>query len=210
MSPLTKWFGDGCIALQELNRRYLLAVERLDAVHASDPRPDPIDDSRPYELVYAERMSAWLQRLAPAASEPLRLAVRAQHLGRWRLPRDRYPVGRAGYHRWRREQARRQADAASAILAKVGYEPATCERVAALIRKEGLRYDPETQTLEDCACLVFLQYYLSGFAQRYDKQKLANIVRKTWNKMSEFAREQALTLPLDEAVERALWRPENE
>lgn len=194
--------------MQKSERRYAMAIERFDAVHAADPRCDNVDSSRPYELAYAERMSQWLERLAPDASEPLRLAVRAQHLGRWRLPRDTFPAGRAGYHRWRREQANRQADAAAAILAEVGYEAAIRERVAALIRKEGLRHDPETQTLEDCACLVFLQYYFSDFAPRHDEGRVQVIVRKTWNKMSALAREQALMLPLGEAeravIERAL------
>lgn len=93
-------------------------------------------------------------------------------------------------------------------MAEVGYETPTRQRVAALIRKEGLRHDPETQTLQDCACLVFLQYYLSDFAPRYDERRVQVIVRKTWNKMSALAREQALMLPLGETeraiVERAL------
>ena len=93
------------------------ALARIDAVNAEDPR---WDGGEPSELVYAQRMTGWLERLAPDASEELRLAVRAQHIARWRLPRERFPEGRAGYKRWRSECARMHADVAGEILAEVG------------------------------------------------------------------------------------------
>lgn len=181
------------------------AIAALDAANAKDPRQEA---EGPHELAYARRMSAWLERLRPEASDALRLAVRAQHLERWLVPRTDYPGGKAGYLRWRLDLGRRHAARAGEILAAEGIEPATIARVQALIRKEGLRTDPETQALEDAACLVFLETELASFAAGRDPEKLVDIVRKTWRKMSEGGRSAALGLALDPAakalVERAL------
>ncbi|MEE8140552.1 MAG: DUF4202 family protein [Alphaproteobacteria bacterium] len=45
---------------------------------------------RPAELLYGQRMSARLAVFCPAASEHLRIAARAQHLERWKLPRPQF------------------------------------------------------------------------------------------------------------------------
>ncbi len=58
------------------------------------------------------------------------------------------------------------------------------------------RGDPETQTLEDAACLVFLETELAEFSARHDEAKIVDILRKTWRKMSANAREAALGLDL--------------
>jgi len=169
------------------------ALARFDALNREDPRQD---DGQPHELVYACRMTAWLERLAPDASEELRLAARAQHIGRWRLPRERFPEGRAGYKRWRSECARMHADLAAGILAEVGYRAEEVERVRDLLTKKRLADDPEVQTLEDTACLVFLEHEFAAFAQKHERDKLVDIVRKTWGKMSERGRAAAAALAL--------------
>src|SRR5207237_8811472 len=114
----------------------------------------------------------WLDRLEPAASEALRLAVRCQHLRRWVIPRSTFPMTRAGYHQWRTTLARFHADEAAKVLGDAGYDDATVARVRALVRKEGLKTDPETQTLEDVACLVFLEDELADFAERPEGAKV--------------------------------------
>ena len=51
---------------------------------------------------------------------------------------------------------------------------------------------PNTQLLEDVTDLVFLEHYLTGFAAQhpdYDEAKWIEIIRKTWQKMSQAARE---------------------
>jgi len=189
--------------------RYLLALSRIDAANADDPNVELVDGvRRPKELVYGERMSEWLERLRPDASEALRLAVRAQHIRRWEIPRDRYPQDRAGYKRWRTDLAKFHAETAAAILRQCGYDDDTIARVQSLLRKEQLKRDPDAQTLEDVACLVFLRYYFAPFAEQHDDDKLVTIVRKTWNKMSAQGHEAALRLPLTprlrQVVERAL------
>ncbi len=78
------------------------AIARIDEANAEDPNREFVDGAaRPAALVYAERMTGWLERLAPEASEPLRIAARAQHIERWTIPRAEFPDGREGYLRWR-------------------------------------------------------------------------------------------------------------
>lgn len=209
--------------------RYIKALELIDAAHADDPRKimiakntQPASDrsvsghpeepalvERPYELVYAERMSKWLDLVAPEASIPLKLAVRAQHLRRWETPRESYPMDKAGYHAWRTGLKNRQANRASQLIIEAGFEESIADRVAALIRKENLKEDKDTQALEDTTCLVFLGYYLDDFSKKYkNDDDLVRIIAKTWKKMS--ARGHALTVELDlsdhtkSLVERAL------
>jgi sirohydrochlorin ferrochelatase len=178
-----------------------IALRRIDAANAEDPsRVTVAGEARPAELVYSERMSAMLDRFVPDASAALRLAARAQHLRRWAIPRDSYPMDRAGYHRWRGELKRKHAEWAGDILAASGVDDETTARTASLIRKENLKTDPESQALEDVACLVFLEHYAAGFAARHDRDKMIDILRKTWRKMSDAGHAAALTLPLDPAV----------
>ena len=173
------------------------ALARFDQVNAEDPNHELIGDTpQPKELVYAQRMTAWLDRLAPNASEPLRLAARCQHIRRWVIARSEFPPGREGYRRWRTTLAAYHAQTAGAILRKAGYGDATVARVEALVRKVRLKADADTQTLEDVICLVFLEHYLPAFATQHNDAKLVDILRKTWRKMSERGRSAALQLDL--------------
>ncbi|MFT3972594.1 MAG: DUF4202 domain-containing protein [Amaricoccus sp.] len=162
----------------------------IDAANAADPNHEP--DGRPVELVYGERMSAELARLMPDASEELRIAARGQHVERWKLPREAYPDGRAGYLAWRSEQARRHAARVDGLMADAGYPEAERARVAALLRKEGIKRNPETQALEDVICFVFLRWYFADFAAKHPEEEILRIVAKTARKMSPEARTRAL------------------
>lgn len=191
------------------SERFERALAAIDAANAGDPNSETVDGSaQPKELVYGRRMSAWLDRLRPDAPEALRLACRAQHIRRWTIPRASFPAGRQGYHQWRRRLYDFHADTAAELLREAGYGADTIARVRALLRKEHLRQDPGTQSLEDAACLVFLQYHFPEFASRTDPEKMVGILRRTWGKMSETARRHALALELPEdaraLVERAL------
>jgi hypothetical protein len=189
--------------------RFLTAIQRFDDANREDPATVDLADgtSEPATLNYGRRMSAWLERLVPDASEPLRLAVRAQHLRRWAFPRDRYPMTRPGYHQWRTAAGRFSADEAAAILRDVGYDDATVARVQALVRKEGLKTgDAETQALEDSTCLAFLERGFAEFAARHDEEKVVGIVRRTWRKMSPAGQQAALTLDLSDEARRLIGR----
>ncbi|MBI4213602.1 MAG: DUF4202 domain-containing protein [Chloroflexi bacterium] len=171
------------------------AISRIDAANAADPSREAFEgEIWPKELLYSRRMTGWLERLAPEASEPLRLAARAQHVERWQISRQDYAEGRKGYLLWRTALYRYHAERAREILAGLGYDPATIDRVGALLQKKRLRSDAEVQTLEDAACLVFLENYFAAFAKKHDEEKIVDIVRKTWVKMSANGHRAALDL----------------
>jgi hypothetical protein len=189
--------------------RFKNAVDRFDAANAADPRREKAGGVEyPRELLYAQRLTDWVMRLQPEASEPLRLAARSQHLCRWEVPRESYPAGRAGYLRWRRDLQQLHARKSAEILTEVGYDPETIARVQALNLKRDLGRDPECQVLEDALCLVFLQFQFSELASRTDGATMINALAKTWSKMSEQARAEALILEFGprerELLERAL------
>lgn len=186
------------------------AIELIDAANARDPNreADEKGEPQPKELLYSRRMTRWLERLEPEASPALRLAARAQHVERWRVPRSEFPEGRAGYLKWRTHLYRVHADRARELMAEAGVDEATRERAAELIAKKNLRTDAEAQTLEDVACLVFLEHYFGDFAPKYDEAKVIGILRKTWRKMSprghDAARELAAGTPAEALLGKAL------
>ena len=189
------------------SERFAAAIERIDRANADDPtRVNVAGAEQPAALDYARRMTAWLDRLYPDASEALRLAVRCQHLKRWAFPRDRYPMTRAGYHQWRTAAGGFHAEEAGTILRAVGYDDATVARVQSLVRKEGLKTDTETQALEDSTCLAFLERDFGEFAARHDDEKVIRILQRTWGKMSPRAHEAALGLDLPSGARRLIER----
>lgn len=177
--------------------RFKEAIERFDSANAEDPNREEVDgEAMPKELVYARRMSARLDAFAPDASEAVRLAARCQHIRRWTIPRSDYPDGRTGYKQWRTTLMKFHAETAADILRGVGYDEDTIERVTTLLRKRRLKRDPDVQILEDVICLVFLEHYFDDFAQKHDDEKLIDILRKTWIKMSPAGHDAAQRLDL--------------
>lgn len=176
--------------------RFKRAIELFDAANAVDPNVAVVDgQSIPKELLYGRRMSAMLERFAPDADGSVQLAVRAQHIERWKIPRARYAMNRAGYHEWRTTLYGFHADRASELMRQAGYDDATIARVAATLSKANLA-DPATQTMEDVAGLVFIESYMADFAAQhpeYDEAKWLRIIAKTWRKMSPRGRDFALS-----------------
>ena len=164
----------------------------------------------PAELVYGRRMSEALARMAPNASEHLRIGARGQHIERWTSPRTKYPTGRTGYLKWRKDLQAFHARRVGEIMAAHGYGADDIARVGALIRKERLKSDAEAQLIEDAACVVFLEHYVTEFMAKTDPDKLADILAKTWNKMSSRGREEAgklaLAAPIKPLLEQGLAR----
>ncbi len=169
--------------------RLLRALAQIDTANAADPTQE---DGAPAALLYGQRMTVELTNLFPAASEVLQVAARGQHVERWLLPRKDYPEGKEGYFAWRREQARRHALRVAGIMADAGYGVDDCARVGVLLRKEGLKRDPEVQALEDVICFVFLRWYFAPFAAQRDPAEVVDIVTKTARKMSAEGRTRAL------------------
>jgi hypothetical protein len=179
------------------NARLVAAFRLFDAANAEDPTLEPGDDSQPTpkEVLYARRMTACLARVAPNAPEAVQLAARCQHIQRWKILRQDFPLTRPGYHQWRNTLKKFHAELAGQFMAQAGYTPAEIERVQQLVQKLRLQDDPEVQLLEDVICLVFLEYYFLPFAALHPEEKVLEIVRKTWPKMTERGHELALQLP---------------
>jgi len=177
------------------------ARQLIDAAHAADPKRTP--DGRAAELVYADRMEAWVARLVPAASLILRLAARCQHLERWSVPRATFPDGKTGYLKWRQSLYKQQSDRARELLLAGGVPVGEADEAATWVAKNAMNTNAGTQALEDAACLVFLENEIADFAAQhadYSREKFVDILRKTWKKMSPAAQAAALGLDLPPAI----------
>ncbi|KAA1248130.1 DUF4202 domain-containing protein [Aquimarina sp. RZ0] len=175
------------------------AFQLFDKANSNDPNQEIVNEkSISKELIYGQRMSQILDSFLPDAPDALRLAARSQHICRWEIPRDSYPMDRIGYLTWRKELKKFHASKASEILEEVGYDTETIDRVSFLLQKKKLKKDTDTQTLEDVICLVFLQFYYQDFIGKHTEEKVISILQKTWNKMSEKGHAAALALPYSE------------
>lgn len=179
------------------------AIARFDAENSRDPN---LEDGRPRELLYAERLTQWVEKLAPAASEILRLAARCQHICRWESPRENYPMTRPGYLKWRAELKKFHAEKSGTVLREVGYDEETIRRVQDLNLKKNFPADPECRVLEDALCLVFLEFQFAALAAKSDDEKMINALKKSWVKMTAPARAEALKLHFGEREKNLITR----
>ncbi len=187
-----------------MTKQYLeKAIALIDAANSEDQNRETSDGKDwPNELLYSHRMSNMLERYAANADDAMKLAIRAQHIQRWKLPRSDYPLGRKGYHQWRAGLSKFHADTVADLLVKVGYDNEFIARVKQAVGKKSLKTNPDTQLLEDVSTLVFFEHYMLDFVDRhpeYDNEKWINIIQKTWNKMSspahQFVLSGQITLP---------------
>ncbi len=167
---------------------YETALSLIDTANSVDPNMVPVDGKDwPKELLYSERMSDMLQRYKPDADDTMKLAIRAQHIERWKTPRSDYPMDRIGYLKWRKDLYKIQANTAAALLQQAGYNSAEVERARNAIAKKNIKGNPDTQLLEDVTDLCFMEYYLLDFVGKhpdYSEEKWIEIIQKTWGKMS--------------------------
>jgi hypothetical protein len=177
--------------------RFQKLIQQIDQANAEDPRTEQSGGKTvPKELLYSQRMTQWLHRLKPDASEALQIAVRAQHIQRWTIPRNEYPKNRNGYIKWRTRLARFHADTTTGFMRNLGYNETIIKRVASLLQKRNLKRDHEVQILEDVACLVFIENHLTDFSRKTAEEELIRIIRKTWKKMTPFGRQKVQDITL--------------
>jgi hypothetical protein len=185
--------------------RFSEAFRRFDEENRADPNLVVVEGvAHPQELLYAERLTEWVLRLAPQASEHLLLAARSQHIRRWTIPRASYQMTRAGYLKWRADLKQFHAAQSAKILGEVGYGEEMIQRVRDLNLKKLLGRDADSQILEDALCLVTLRYQLTDLVAKTEPGKMIEILRKTWNKMSQTARNHALALTYSNTEKRLI------
>lgn len=185
-------------------KKVLSAIDKINQTDINTTLVDGIE--HPKELLYGQRMTECLAKHWVDASELLQIAVRAQHIKRWHLKRTEFEQGKAGYYQWRIALGKFHAQLTAEIMLESGYNEEQANQTASIICKENLKdktqsqLNLDSQTLEDVACLVFLEHYFDDFAAKYiaenNEEKIIRIVKLTWNKMSERGHEIALTLAL--------------
>jgi len=183
-----------------MSEKVTSVLRLIDTANDKDPNieTDEHGNSIGKEKLYSRRMHEILNEHFPDASEHLQIASYAQHIERWVIPRSDFPEGRAGYLNWRKQLGIHHAERTAELMTEAGYGDGDIERVKSLVRKRGIKSDLEAQTLEDIICLVFLKYYFAPFAAKHSEEKIINIVRKTWGKMSDDGHSKALSLELNE------------
>ena len=186
-----------------MNEKFQSVIDRFDEENSRDPNSE---NGRPRELLYAERLTNWVLKLCPNASEPLRLAARCQHICRWQSPRENYPMTKPGYLKWRADLKKFHAEKSAAILREVGFDDDTIARVQNLNLKKNFPADAECRVLEDALCLVFLEFQFAALVAKSDDEKMVNAVRKSWEKMTEAARAEALKLNFGEREKSLIAR----
>lgn len=177
--------------------RFAKAIAAFDDYNLNDPNKEEFDERIfPKELLYAQRMTAKLDAFAPDADEHVKLAARCQHIGRWEIPRNNYPMNKKGYLQWRNDAKIHHAKIAGGILTACGYEQEVINNVKLLLLKKNLYDNPQSQLLEDVVCLVFIEYYLEEFAAKHEDEKVIDILRKTIRKMTAEGVKSAGQIPL--------------
>ena len=175
--------------------RFEAAIRRFDAANSLDPNLEIVEGiARPRELIYAERLTHWVLKLCPDASEELRLTARCQHICRWMIARSSYPMTRPGYLKWREDLKKFHAEKAGEILRTVGYPEEMVTKVRKLNLKKNFPQDPDSRVLEDALCLVFLEFQFAELAAKTTDDKMINALQKSWKKMTPAAREHAMKL----------------
>jgi len=187
-------------------KNFETALRRFDEENSRDPNREA---GLPRELLYAQRLEKWVLALKPDAGEALRLAARCQHLCRWEIPRDSYPMTRPGYLKWRADLKKFHAEKAGQILREAGYPDDLVRRVQELNLKKNFPADPEARLLEDALCLVFLEFQLADLAAKMTDEKTINALQKSWGKMTEAGRAAALKLTYGDREKALLDRALN-
>lgn len=173
-------------------------VSLMDTANSEDPNVETDQNGKefPKELLYSHRMADMIERYKPEADHIMQLAVRGQHILRWKSPRDDYPMDRQGYHKWRTDLYTFHANTTAELMSKAGFDETALERVKLAVGKKGIKSNPDTQMLEDVASLVFIEHYMLAFAEKhpeYTEEKWIDIIKKTWRKMSDDAHSFALS-----------------
>jgi hypothetical protein len=192
--------------------RLAAVVDAIDAVNGADPNVVMhAGIEAPRALAEGRIAHAWVERLRDDAPELLLIAARGHHIRRWEHPRSSHPKGRDGYLAWRSALYEVHADHLDELMRDAGYGAPEIEAMRRIVRKRGIKTDPDAQTYEDAVTLAFLETQFAPFAARTGREQVVRALRRTWRKLSDDGRAAALTLPLtpelQALVEEAITAP---
>ncbi|MGE6810539.1 DUF4202 domain-containing protein [Pseudoalteromonas nigrifaciens] len=172
-------------------------ITLIDEANNQDPNTEQHNgESFPKEYLYSQRMSEMLTRFKPDADELMQIAVRAQHIQRWKSPRSDFEMNKQGYHQWRSALYIFHASLVVELMKQAGFSDTDQNRVYNAVAKKDIKRNLDSQLVEDVASLVFIEHYMLGFANAkpdYNEEKWMGIIRRTWQKMSDEAHEFVLT-----------------
>lgn len=184
-----------------LENKILEALTIFDQINSQDSNILVFQNEKyPKEILYANWLTHWIEKLNPIVSDSLRLASRCQHLKRWAIPREQYAIGLKGYMQWKKELLNFHAEESEKVLISLGIERTLIERVKVINLKKDIKNNPEVQTMEDALCLVTLEFQLEDFSLKHDDEKIITIIKKSWVKMSEPAKILAKSIPYSDRV----------
>lgn len=168
-------------------------ITLIDEANNQDPNTEQHNgESFPKEYLYSQRMSEMLTRFKPDADALMQIAVRAQHIQRWKSPRSDFEMNKQGYHQWRSALYIFHASLAVELMKQAEFNDTDQNRVYNAVAKKDIKRNPDSQLVEDVASLVFIEHYMLGFANAkpdYNEEKWIGIIRRTWQKMSDEAHE---------------------
>ncbi len=184
-------------------------IEKIISRFREENSKDPnkilyMGKNQPFELVYSEWLSLWIQKIVDTPSLELQLAGYCQHIKRWEIPRSNYPMDKNGYHKWRTELYKYHAQEAEKILREENCEEELIQKVMKIVLKKDRQNDLDVQHMEDALCLVTMEYQMEDFAKKYSDEKLADILKKVIKKMSANGIKHALTIPHSERIKNLL------
>jgi len=183
----------------ELLRQTMLLI---DEANAADPSCEVHGGVRyPVALLHGKRMSEMVRRLG-RATPPALLAARAAWLERWTVEREGFAGTAAGERAWREAVHERAAVAVEPLLVRIGWDDATIDRIAGLLRRRVGADDPDQRGLIDAGLLVFLQCRAAGLLREAGVEELRAWLRPSWRRLSPGGRRLARRLTLDEAIRR--------
>jgi len=180
-------------------------IKDIDEYNSRDPNREIFEDKMSNcEVVYSIRVTRWVQRLVESPSSELLVAARGAHIGRWEVPRKRYPEGLKGYYEWKTFLLQYHAEKVIEILKFYKIDPITITAISNIITRKNLKENSDAQALEDAVCLVFLEIQLLPLMAKTTEDKVINAIQKTWKKMSLRGQEMALSIELPKEAKQVI------
>lgn len=180
--------------------QYHKAIIAIEQIHSKDITQEQHNGSLiPAEFLYGKRMLKTLELVSPESSYAMKLAVQCQHLQRWGVPRSSYTYDRRGYHEWRREVMKYQLEQTINLLSSISIDEIDIKWIAQVINAQENKADSNGLIIMDTACLVFLKWYMEPFAKKHESEKVLDILKKTFRKMSTDAQNLISKLDLPES-----------